>query len=236
MLTHPGWRPAVRKALEALVPGSPRRVAAVDFDGTCVRGDLSETSLALLAAATTDDVVGAYEAACETDPGAAFVDLVHTLCAGRTTSEVAALGLRALDEGEPFGLSARASIRELLGALHEHGWEIWLVTASAEPLVAAAASRLAFPPHRVIGMLPSIGPDGRYQRSALLRIPWRHGKVEALERLLGRRPDLAIGDSPDDEPMLAHAHRALLLDHGDSALAARARERGWLVQPERELT
>ena len=60
--------------------------------------------------------------------------------------------------------------------------------------------------------------------------------MEALEREAGGRPDLAIGDSPDDEPMLAHARRALLLDHGDRDLAARARERGWMVQPERELT
>jgi phosphoserine phosphatase len=226
----------VRAGLEALVPGAPGRVAAVDFDGTCVRGDLSESSLALLAAERGEDLLGAYEKACSTDPGSAYVDLVHTLCAGRTAAEVAGLGLRALDEGARLGLSVRRSVRELLHAMHAHGWTILLVTASAEPLVAAAARHLDLPPHGVIGMLPEIGADGRYLRSALLRAPWRSGKVEALAGTIGGPPDLAIGDSPDDEPMLAHARRALLLDHGVRDLAARARERGWLVQPEGGLT
>jgi phosphoserine phosphatase len=158
------------------------------------------------------------------------------LCAGRTAAEVGALGLRALDEGVRLGLSVRRSVRELLHALHAHGWTILLVTASAEPLVAAAARHLELPSHGVIGMLPEIGDDGRYVRSALRRVPWRSGKVEVLERTIGGSPDLAIGDSPDDEPMLVHARRALLVDHGVRDLAARAHERGWLVQPEGDLT
>ena len=86
LLIEPGWTPDNRARLEALVP-SPG-TAVFDFDDTCIRGDISETLLALLAEERGEDLVAAYEARCRVDLRAAYVELVHTLVAGRTEREI----------------------------------------------------------------------------------------------------------------------------------------------------
>lgn len=239
LLQTPGWTPENRRALDALVRqplGEGVPVAALDLDHTCLIGDVSETLLALLDEASPLDLVGGYAAACAADLRTAFVELVFTLLEGRTEAEGRALAERALDEGARRGiLAVRPALRELVAALHQFGWEVYVVSASPEVLVQAAAARVGIPEGRVIGMRPAIGPDGRYSRPIQEPIPFREGKLELVTRASGRRPTLAIGDSTFDLPLLVGAARALLLDRGDAALRAEALANHLWIQPEETL-
>jgi phosphoserine phosphatase len=212
------------------VPGRPGRVAALDFDGTCVHGDVSETALALLAEDSGVDLVSAYEAACAVDLRQAYIDFTLTLCAGRTTAEVHALAARAMER-----VTVRAALRELAAALLHHGWDVWIVTASPEPIVQAVAPAFGIAPDRVLGFRPTMGTDGRFLAAPFPQVTWKEGKVEALDHIQRGRPDLAIGDTVGDVPMLARATTAVWLDHGRPVHAADAASRGWLVQPAHEL-
>ncbi|MEQ1504310.1 MAG: HAD-IB family phosphatase, partial [Myxococcota bacterium] len=226
----PGWTPGVRDALEAMVRAGPG-LAALDFDKTCLTGDVSETLLARLAAASGRDLVGEYEAACAVDLRAAYVDLVPTLIAGRTEAEIRALALATFRSG----MAVREPIRELVWAMHRGGWEVWVVTASAEVVVQPVAEQLGIHPHRVLGMRSPVGPDGRFVPVVTEPITYREGKLAAIRAATGADPTFAAGDSRSDAPMMAAARYALLLDHGDPALRDEAAARGWWVEPEERI-
>lgn len=233
-----GWTPENRARLEALVsaPPSARPVAALDLDHTCLVGDVSETALALLAEDTGRDLVGEYESACARDLRHGFVELVFTLLEGRTEPEGRALAERALDEGGRRGvLAVRPAMRELVWALLRFGWEVYVVSASPEVLVQAAAARLGVHPHCAIGMRPAVDGDGRYARPIYEPIPFEGGKPTLLAQRCGRGPDLAVGDSAFDLPLLAAAARAVLLDRGNHTVRARAEALGAWIQPEEAL-
>lgn len=232
-LAAPSWTPETRDGLERMLSScGDRALAALDFDQTCAWGDVSETALALLARRTGRDLVGEYEAECRVDLRKAYVDLVGTLVAGRTEREARQLALDALFEGERDGhLGVREPMRELVWALQRHGWEVWVVTASAEVLVQAVAERMGIGPDRVIGMRTPLLPDGRYGSEVAEPVTYREGKLDALRMATGRDPDFAAGDSRSDQPMMAAARYALLLDRGDAGLRADAELAGWWIQP-----
>lgn len=237
-LASPAWDAHVVDGLEAMLggaprgPNDPRPIAAFDFDRTLVYGDVSEHLVALLDAREGTDRLHAYEQACAEDLRRGYVELVSTLVAGRTEPEVRSMALDALDDGRRKGLLAeREPMRELVWALHRHGWDVWVVTASAEPLVQPIAERFGVAPDRVLGMRSALGDDGRYLPVVLEPYTMQAGKIAALRAATGRDPAFAAGDSRSDAPMLEAAQRALLLDHGDQELARDAAARGWWVQP-----
>jgi len=209
-----------------------RRVAALDFDDTCLRGDISESLLRLLDEASPDDLEGAYRRGVQADVRAAYVSLVHTLVAGRTEATARALAHRALVEGAERGLLAvRQSMVDLVAALHRHGWEVWIVTASPEVLVQAAVKRFDIPADRVIGMRSAMGTDGVYLPHLCAPPTMFEGKVDAIVAAAGCAPTFSAGDSTSDLPLLRSARYALLLDKGDPALRSVAERAGWWVQP-----
>lgn len=226
------WDPEVRAGLERMLGScGDTPLAALDFDQTCIRGDVSEAALALLARRTGLDLVGRYEEECRLDLRTAYVDLVATLVAGRTEREVRQLALDTLREGEQTGqLGIREPMRELVWALQRHGWEVWVVTASAEALVQAVAERMGIPPDRVVGMRSPLQDDGRYGVEVSEPVTYREGKLTALRRVAGRHPVFAAGDSRSDQPMMAAARYALLLDRGDEGLRADAERAEWWIQ------
>jgi phosphoserine phosphatase len=235
-LGHTGWLPEVRAGLHEMLRWRPESgeppVAALDFDQTCLSGDVSETSLVLLAEDRGEPLVEAYERDCRIDMRRAYIELVSTLVAGLTEVEARQLALRALREGGCRGrLSHREEMRELVWALQRHGWEIYVVTASAEVLVQALAEQMGIPPNQVFGMRSPLTPEGRYGQGVLEPVPYREGKLEVIRQAAGRDPDFASGDSRSDAAMMAAARFALLWDHGDAALRAEAQERGiWIQQ------
>lgn len=239
LLRHPAWDAATRAALEEMIvaPGTERPLAVLDWDETAIRGDISEFLLALLAERSGEPLVQRYERACAEDLLRAYVELVDTLCAGRTEAECRALALGAFEEGARRGrLAERASVRELVWALHRHGWDVWVVTASAEVLVQAVADRVGIHPNRVVGMRLAVGPDGRYLPGVAPPVTWREGKVEAIALACARDPAFVAGDSQGDLPMLRRARFRLVVDRGDEAVRAEARSGGWWTVPAERAT
>jgi HAD superfamily phosphoserine phosphatase-like hydrolase len=230
------WDPAIAAGLERMLettPADPPPVAAFDWDETCIRGDISETWLTYLDEAEPGRLA-AYEAAVAADKRAAYERLAIELVQGRHEVEVRRAVddafRRAVTEGR---IGMRPAIRDLIWAMHRHGWQVWVVTASPTPVVQTVAQHYGIHPDHVIGMSSPPGEDGRYRPSLVAPVPFREGKLAALLARTGREPTFAAGDSDGDLWMLRAARHALLIDRGertDPAVRAAATEAGWWVQ------
>lgn len=227
-----GWQESVRDGLERMLATTAPGPAVFDFDQTILRGDISESMLSDLAARRGEPLVAVYEEACMRDLRTAYVELVHTLVAGRTEPEARRMAQSTFEAGVRGGhLGIRPAMRELVWALQRLGWEVWVVTASPEVLVQAVAELVGVHPSRVVGMRSEVGPDGRYLPRVLDPVTFAEGKLEAVRAHVGADPTFAAGDSVSDEPMMVAARHALLVDRGHEALRDRARSRGWWIQP-----
>jgi HAD superfamily phosphoserine phosphatase-like hydrolase len=231
-LHHPGWVPSARAGLERLLSGPPG-VAVFDCDRTLIHGDISETALADLEADTGASLVAAYEEGVRRDKLTAYVELVHVLVAGKTESEARALAERTLRRHN--SLRPREALRELVWALHRCEWEVWVVSASPEVLVQVVTAQFGIHPHRVIGMRSHVDDAGRFRSELVPPATWREGKVAALHHLPAP-PDLAVGDSEGDLPMMRAARTSLLIDLDTEDVVEEARRIGAWIQPGADLT
>lgn len=205
-------------------------VAAFDFDDTCLAGDISHAVLEDLDE-EAPGLVDAYVADCAVDLRSAYVRLVGTLVGGRKLDEVRALTRRALERRLADGrLALVPEMQELIGALGDHGWEVWIVTASPEPLVQELATAYGLAAERVIGMRSPVGADGCFTLEVLEPITYKEGKLQALRQITGRDPVFAAGDSGSDRDLLGAARFGLLIDRGDEDLRAEAARQGWWIQ------
>ncbi len=131
----------------------------------------------------------------------------------------------------PFG-----EIRELIADLGEAGYEVWIVSATNIWTVRQLAPLFGVPPQRVLGNRVTVDGEilsAETDKPAL----FREGKVEIIERVIGRRPAFVAGDSVTDYEMLCHAEElGLVIDCGDELLRKEAKSRGWAVQPQAMLT
>jgi phosphoserine phosphatase len=171
------------------------------------------------------------------------------LMAGFTPAEVGTVSRRILDEElarplgrepladgpqdpEPLslatGLRPYAPMQALVRALEVAGVSVWIVSASNPWTVSAfAGPHLGIPPERVIGMTPRVRA-GRLvaEHDPGVPVTVGPGKVAAIDRLIGRRPCLAAGDSGSDWEMLcASTGLALVIDHGDPDMRRRVADR-----------
>jgi phosphoserine phosphatase len=129
------------------------------------------------------------------------------------------------------GIRVHEPVRELMGAMDAAGFEVWVVSAGPQWVVRGAASVFPVKPERVLGMRTRL-QDGKLTTDMEEPPTFRQGKVDAIQKFIGRRPVLALGDSWTDAEMLGHAEHALLLDRGYEDLKKKADEAGWWLQPE----
>jgi phosphoserine phosphatase len=211
---------ALMDALDALPPGD----AVFDLDGTLIAGDIGETALKLVAGrgplppvarsvlgeGSVEAIFHRYEAL---DPVAQCVVAVQAL-AGLTEAEVLALVDHAFGEGH---VSPRPEICALAHAVARRH-RVWLLTGSAEILGVGCARRLGLLPagvnahpgapgarSGVIGVR-AVMEQGRGTEQILEPVSCAEGKVATCELHFRDRPVFAIGDSPWDRFVLAHAH------------------------------
>jgi len=126
----------------------------------------------------------------------------------------------------------RAAMVALLQGLHESGVEVRIVTATSEWLVRAAAVEMGLPEDQVLGIRVRV-QNGVLTSEVEEPVTCRAGKVAAIEKALGRMPDLAVGDSVGDLEMLEAAQRRLVVARRDqprAELVRIARTRGWPIQ------
>ncbi|TNE91339.1 MAG: hypothetical protein EP330_05545 [Deltaproteobacteria bacterium] len=222
------WDPGVHAGLSALLeePGNGR-IAAFDFDQTCITGDIGESLLDALGR----DVRAEYERLDEEEGHEVSYPWCAAVLGGRTVEELdqfaASTSQACLDSGK---IRLRPEMIALQAALRDAGWQVWVVTASARRAVIPLAARYGVPAERVLGMeLREV--DGWAHEEVVGTVTYRQGKVDALFDATGRRPDLAAGDSITDLELLRSATYRLLLDRGAPHVRGIAEEERWWIQP-----
>ena len=133
------------------------------------------------------------------------------------------------------GIRVLPAIVDAIAALHGAGWEAWIVSATNVWSVRAFASHYGVPAERVVGNAVEVD-DGTLTDRLVPPALFRQGKVEAIEREIGKRPQMVFGDSDTDFEMLCDAtDLGVVIDHGHPMLRDEAARRGWAVQPQADL-
>ncbi len=140
------------------------------------------------------------------------------------------------DEGDKAPLRIRRGLRlipemrDLAQKLRAAGMDVWIVDDVPQPSLSAAAADYGIDPSRVVGI--RAGPDGaRYSASVLRPVPTRSGKAEIMKASVGRPPDFALGRDAADADLLSYGDGLRVILSGDKELEAKAKEKGWLLQP-----
>lgn len=134
----------------------------------------------------------------------------------------------------------------LVRVLERKGFEVWVVSASPEPVVRAMAAMVGIAPERVVGVRQLTDAPGRL-RMALVGcgnveddkntlIPYKKGKRCWIREAIGREVRFAAGDSATDLTFLADAAGLrLVIDRGDPELLCHALHHldggKWVINP-----
>ena len=238
------------KAAEVLA-GAPRPVAAFDCDNTLIDGDISNATLVMrVGPASVAKAYRQYEELWESGRNIEACGYLAGLMGGMTFAEASALGRDALAKAEAQprcmrhlptgqgqgqiemeqGIRIRKPMVSLVAYLQAAGWEVYVVSASAQPVVEAVAARYGVLADHVLGVRTAL-QNGRLTGEVLAPVTWRKGKVDALRTRTGRRPALALGDAWTDFEMLIDAEAAIIIDRGNASLRDAIRSRGGIIQP-----
>ncbi len=258
------WGPLTDGALallEAACPGAPDAVLETRRDGAC-RAAIAQLAIG----GALEDGSPAFDPP-RTSTYRASYGMLTRLFAGMTEAEATAVGRAAVERGTSAPVGTRLALggqeidgflrlqepmHALADELRAAGFEVWIVSASFEPVVRVAASLAGFAEDHVIGARLVMGETGRYLgehpyerafgpmltfdvgkrfwiRHAIFGVP-----VETAMEAPGTRADravLAAGDSDTDVVMLADAEAlAILFDRGAPLVTCLAR-----AEPERFL-
>lgn len=172
---------------------------------------------------------------------------------GMHPDQIRELTLRAVDRelARPLGVEERRTRRgetvrirrgirrhtqmyELVRALDDVGFDVWVVSATNEWSVQAFAERaFGVPRQRVLGNRVVADDDGILTDRTRDPVLFGQGKVDIIEETIGRAPALVFGDSDTDLEMLqAATHLAVLIDRGEQVMLDAAAECNWAVQPQ----
>lgn len=214
-------------------------LALFDADGTLWREDVGEAflrhlvSLGWVKLPDGSDPYEAYERAVDRDRASGYAYAAQ-LQAGLAVDEVAAEARRFAERWVPPRLIA--DTQALRALCEEAGLVPVVVSASALPIVVAAAPLAGFPAARCRGIEVGVR-EGRFTAEVIRPITYGKGKVEAVMQASGSRPQasglvaLACGDSlSGDLPMMEAARIAVAVSPAaGSPLSIEARKRGWPV-------
>lgn len=188
--------------LQGLPPGE----VIFDMDGTLINHDVAEACLRGLdrhghrneVTAGVENVFAAYKAIEDYAEQCRYAALA---LAGLHVAEVEALVDEAFARGEVAPVPAICELAAHLALQHR----IWLLTASPRVIGVAVGKRLGL--YRVKGV--ELAMKGTELLPATVgAVPCGPGKVRAAWEMTGRVPVFAIGDSPQDLPLLRHARAA----------------------------
>lgn len=128
------------------------------------------------------------------------------------------------------GLRLIPEMRDLAQKLRASGVDVWIVDDVPQPVLLAAAADYGIDPSRVAGVR-AIYDGSRYSASVLKPVPTRGGKGEIVKASVGRPPDFALGRDIADFDLLSYGDGLRIVLSGDKELEAKAKEKGWLIQP-----
>ena len=128
-------------------------------------------------------------------------------------------------------------IKSLIQRLKEHGFEIWIVTASPEGMYQQFLSKeFQIPITHIIGV-KSVIRHGMITDDIVTPIPQDHGKREAIETFIQDRPLLVAGNSRGDKEMIEFSQGMKIIVNPDQhiaegqseSIADYARKNNWLT-------
>ncbi len=217
--------------VQALGREEPGGLAVFDADGTLWREDVGEAflrhlvTLGWVTLPDGSDPYAAYERAVDRDRARGYAYAAQ-LQAGLEVARVAAEAERFARAWVPPRLIADALA--LRAACEEAGLIPWVVSASALPIVFAAAPLAGIPRDRCRGIEVAID-SGKFTTRLVGPVTYGAGKVTAARH--AGRIALACGDSfTGDLAMLEAARLAVVVAPGSgSPLADEASRRGWPV-------
>jgi len=143
--------------------------------------------------------------------------------------------------GRPYTAMVYAPMLELLVHLRGAGYRTWIVSGGGIDFLRAFAERVyGIPPEQVIGSTGKLEVEMRDGKPVLVKLPElefvddKEGKPIAIQRIIGRRPIAAFGNSDGDLAMLewtaagAGARFCLFVHHTDA-------EREWAYDRESKI-
>ncbi len=224
----------VREAVGAQLAEPGKKLACFDADGTLWNEDIGEAFFRWLAAGGLLPAVDSnrdwrsvyeeYEERVRKSRSEGYSWAVQCM-AGLEEQQVR----RWASQMAAAWPNYRPAMAGLIGGLAESGWDVWLVSASNSWIVQAGAPMVGAAPANVLGIRVEIS-QGRLTNEIVRPVTCNRGKVEAIEKTLGRLPDLAVGDSLGDLEMLESAKLPLVVGRADKAnsdLCTLGAQRGW---------
>lgn len=190
------------------------------------------------AAALVGDVAG-IEASGEKG----VLELVMATHAGMTTDEFARVAAEWLATAKhpalkrPYTELVYEPMLELLAYLRANGFKTFIVSGGGVEFVRVFAEQVyGIPPEQVVGSSVATRYEPREGKPAIVRLPEldflddKAGKPVGIQRVVGRRPILAVGNSDGDFEMLEWAtagsgRRLGVLVHHDDATRELAYDR-----------
>ena len=174
----------------------------------------------------------------------AIVEIMTATHAGMTTTEFEQSVehwihiARHPTTGRQYTKMVYQPMLELLDYLRDHGFQTWIVSGGGVEFIRAwAENTYGIPPEQVIGSSGKLRWEMRETGPVLVKLPEiefvddKEGKPAGIQRVIGRRPILAFGNSDGDQQMLQWAaagtgpRLAALVHHTDA-------EREWAYDRE----
>ncbi len=142
-----------------------------------------------------------------------------------------------------YGNKIYEPMRFLIGLLKKNGFEVWIVTASPEPMYQTFLGReFGIPIVNVIGV-KAVVHDGKITGTIVEPVPQDRGKKEAIETFVQDRPLLVAGNSRGDKEMIEYSRGIRMIINPDTHVApdqsesmeSYAKREGWLIERIRDV-
>jgi len=127
---------------------------------------------------------------------------------------------------ENFLNSIFSEMRQLVSRLQDSGCEVWAVSSTNEWLIRQAMKHFGIPADQILAA--AVEMENGIVTDRLTRVPSGPGKPKAIQKEIGRVPDVAFGNSRWDADMLALARHAFAVNP-NTDLEQLARDKSWTI-------
>ncbi len=216
--------------------------AVFDFDNTCITNDITEVTLAYLAANNlfrdknlinieTENYSKAVLERYYQMPGEGKLkesyEFIAKILSGFSTSEIDSLVAEVLTfTGK--NIKPREEVIELINFLKKNGVDVWVVSASPELLVRQAMKHFNIEAN-LIGVR-NIIVDGKITDELEKPLSIYEGKIDCIKKYISqdKKPLISVGDSINDLPMLECCEIKVVVDR-QNELAKEAKKNNWFL-------
>ncbi|HNU69126.1 MAG TPA: HAD-IB family phosphatase [Myxococcota bacterium] len=223
----------VQDAIMLLMAEPGRKLACFDADGTLWNEDIGVPFFRWLIAGNllphrdcTRDIWQEYEDRVAENRAQGYAWAVQSMV-GIPESDIVRWSIQMAAAWPNY----RPAMADLARGLAESGFDVWIVSATNQWTVRAAAPKMNFDPDNVIAMASA--PEGGIMTETMVEpLICNAGKVTAIQQKFGRLPDVSFGDSMGDFEMLCASRVPVVIGRNDKpnrAILAEAVTRGWPV-------